>query len=596
MATIGVATSVGSVGPTGTPDVSTGNFYVCGQTPWGIDGAYQTCSSFSSFVRLYGGLNKLLAVATNDLWSYDTTDALVQCYYAVKSYFAEKQPGSPGVLYFSRAIASSSGPAAATGSFNDVTVANPTTVTSKWKASAANTVTVAWANPSPRAIFTTGAGTLAVTNASATVTGSGTAFAATDVGKGIQISGVNYTIKTYSSATSITISPNYAGTTLSGLAYGTSPASCQATVTFPRANIVETWQIATSADATSASQKSELVTFTLPVGGTLPATAAATKLTGGTDGSTSFNASDADYVGTTAATGAKTGLQVFNDQRLGLGYVAIPGKYSATTRAGINTHCASYYRLGIHSGPSGLNPNTVVADLGGMASNTGNYYVPQVIVSDENSDTNGRLTIDNSGAIAGLAARMIRDYNFGPHKSPAGKTHPFVSLVDIERQSNGMELYVDGDSNTLADSFINTIRVKNGFVVWGNRTLATDRRWGQFNTAQTICQVIVTGQLILEKYVFEPIDDKLFATVRSDFKVFMLDLFKKGALYGNEPGQNIDKSDAFSIVCDRSNNPDNVIVNNEFRVDVAFVPKPNAEKVTFTVAPAAPGFAGRAAQ
>lgn len=514
MATIGVSTQVGSVGPSGTPDVSTGNFFVAGQTPWGVDSVAVPVTSMDSFVRQFGGLNKQVSVGSPDVWGTETTDAVVQCYYAVKSYFSEKGQNSPGILYFSRVIQSTSPPTAATHTFPDGG-ANNTTVTSKWKAAAGNTVTVQITNPSPK--------------------GSGYA---------------RFVIK------------------------------------FPQANITETWDISNAADALSASQKSQLVTITLPVGLQLPVTATATKLAGGTD---AFAATSADLVGTSSAANVKTGLQAFNDQRFGLGYVAIPGKYDSTARTGIKTHCEAYYRLGLLSSPSGITLSTAVSDLGSTSSNYCAYYTPQIKVTDENSDSAGLLTVDNSGAIAGLAARMIRDYG-GPHKSPAGVTHGFSSVAGLEVQSSNQELYDDAGSNTLADSGINTLRLKPGPMAWGSRTLATDRRYLQFNAAQTIAQVIITGQLILEKYVQEPISDKLFARVRSDFKVFMLNLFRAGAFYGDEPGKSPLKGDAFAIVCDRSNNPDEVIVNNQFRVGVAFVPTPNAESIVFNVSPAAPGF------
>lgn len=597
MATLGVQTTVGSVGPNSTPDLSTGNMFMVAQTPWGIDGVPQACSSMSVFQRLYGGLNKLLSVGTSaatEAWTFETNDVVVQAYYAAKCYYADKGPGSPGVLWMSRAIASSSGATAATGAFNDVTAANPTTITAKGKGSAGNTTRVVVANPSPRAVYTAGVGTVAGTSGAAAVTGTTTAFTAADVGKGISIGGFFYTIKTFASATSITVAPNLLSSP-SGSAYGLSPPSCQVTVSFGRPNITEIWPIASAADALSASQKSELVTITLPGGGTLPGVAASTALTTGSDGTAAYSASDADYVGTTTAANVRTGMQVFNDQRYGVGYITAPGKYSATVRAGLVTHGLAYYRLAVMSSPSGLTNATVVADLGTTVGNIGTYYTPQVIVSDENSDTNGRLTVDNSGAICGLASRMIRDYNFGPHKSPAGKQHPLTSIIDIERQSNGGELYDDPSSNLLADSGVNTLRIKRGLVVWGLRTLATDRRWLQFNAAQTICQIVVTGQLILENYFSEPIDDQLFAQVTSDFKVLMLGLYRQGALYGDEPGQQAKSSDAFSIVCNRSNNPDTEIVNNSFKVEVAFVAKPNAETVKFNVYAAAPGFANRTA-
>lgn len=594
MATLGTQTTVGSIGPSGTPDVSTGNMFMAAQTPWGIDGVAQQCSSMTVFQRLYGGLNKLLSVGSPDIWSFETTDAVVQAYYNAKCYYAEKQQGSPGSLWVSRVVASTSGPVAATGTFNDVSAANPTTVAAKSKSSSHNTVQVTVQNPSPKAIYATGAGTVSTTASSGAVTGSGTAFAATDVGKGIQIAGGNYVITARASATAITVSPVVVGTN-AGVVYGIAQPSCVIGIKFPQANITESWPIASVADALSASQKSELVTITLPAGATLPNAAAATKLTGGTDGTVAYSASDADYVGTTTAANTRSGLQCFNDSRYGIGYVVCPGKYSSTVRAGLITHGLTYYRLTPISAPSGLTNATVVADVGALASNTGAYYAPQVIVSDENSDTNGRLTISNEGAICGLASRMIRDYNFGPHKSPAGKMHPLTSIIDIERQSNQAELYDDPSSNTLADSGVNTLRVKGGFVVWGLRTLATDRRWLQFNMAQTNCTIIVSGQILLDKYFSEPIDDQLFARVRGDFKVMMLDYYRRGSFYGDEPGSQPKSSDAFSIVCDRSNNPDTEIVNNSFKVEVAYVPKPNAETVKFNVSPAAPGFANRTA-
>ena len=61
-------------------------------------------------------------------------------------------------------------------------------------------------------------GTVSMTNGSPTVTGSGTTFVAGDVGKTFRIIGENtfYRISAYTSATSITLSTNYAGATGSG--------------------------------------------------------------------------------------------------------------------------------------------------------------------------------------------------------------------------------------------------------------------------------------------------------------------------------------------------------------------------------------------
>lgn len=65
-------------------------------------------------------------------------------------------------------------------------------------------------------------GTVTATNASATITGSGTSFASTDVRSFIQIGGTGnnwYEITARASATSITISPAYGGDTVAGSSY-----------------------------------------------------------------------------------------------------------------------------------------------------------------------------------------------------------------------------------------------------------------------------------------------------------------------------------------------------------------------------------------
>lgn len=63
------------------------------------------------------------------------------------------------------------------------------------------------------------AGTVAVTNGSTTVTGTGTAFSVLHNGGRIRIAGVWYTVSTVSGATGLTLTTSYAGATASGLAY-----------------------------------------------------------------------------------------------------------------------------------------------------------------------------------------------------------------------------------------------------------------------------------------------------------------------------------------------------------------------------------------
>ncbi len=531
MPQIGASVATGTIGPSGGGSIAYSNAFLVGATPWGRDGVVLTFDSFPAFVRGTGGLNKMASVAggtTNDTITVETSADVVQNYYAAKAYFENKGSGSPGVLYFCRVVKSSAGASAATMTKNDGG-ANNTTFTAKDKGQFGNAIRVTGTNPSPRR---------------------GTGWALFKVERRI-------------GSTSV---------------------------------VTEYWDIANATDAASASVKSELVTITLPSGGQLPSTFAEAKLNSGTPGTVDgYDATAADMVGTVSAANVRTGIQAFNDVRLGSGIVMVPGRYSTTVRAGLATHLASYDRLAFIGAPSGLLLSTVVADLSTQTGNGMCYFWPQVRVADQNSDSSGTLLVDPVGHIAGLQAKMHRDYR-GPHKSPAGTTHPLVGVIDVECQSNGDELVSDSGSNTLGDSFINTIRRKGNpaaIVQWGNFTLAQDGRFRQINASHTVNVVRQTLLQKMEPYTHEPIDPqgKLFGKLDADARQFLTLLYDVGAFFGNRPGKEPKAGDAFTVVCDRSNNTDATLAANELHLDVSIVPTPNATAVVCNLMVAAPGFA-----
>lgn len=128
-------------------------------------------------------------------------------------------------------------------------------------------------------------GTVSVTNGSATVTGSGTTFTSGMVGKSFRIQGDNkiYLVSAYTSATQITLSSNYTGTTGSGKSYvintmwndtwkdfgatvslpnGSTP-NCpmdiyEDTVIFGRGNVITTLNVVTDTATTDASPSLDL--------------------------------------------------------------------------------------------------------------------------------------------------------------------------------------------------------------------------------------------------------------------------------------------------------------------------------------------------
>lgn len=362
-------------------------------------------------------------------------------------------------------------------------------------------------------------------------------------------------------------------------------------VEFSRASIVEYWEIANAADAADASRRSELVTITLPAGLQLPVTAAQSKIGNapGTQGTAdAYAATAANYVGTLAATGARTGLKCFEaDKTLGSGMVAFPGKYDSTSRAALLAHAATYNRVAYLGGPSALDQSSVVTDKSTNAGD-GMYYWPQMLQSDEN--TGGTLLVDPVGYVMGMQARMDRDYG-GPHKSAAGVTHPIYGAIDVERQSNGMEKIDDDVVNTLADSFINCIRGNKGIYAFGLRTLSTDNRYRQSNVMRTVKMIQATLFEIGSAVAMEPIDSRgrLFSRLKSDCSVFLEGLRAAGALYGTEPGKDLKPTDAYFVFCDEGNNTVNTLSQGQVVVDVVIKPTTNAEQIRFNLFVAAPG-------
>ena len=610
MATIGPSITLQSVGPSGNPDIAYSNFFVVGQSPWGKDGTWQICTSFNDFLRLYGGKTRLASVAsgqTADTYTTETNADVVQCYEAVKGYYNEKGANSPGVLYFCRVCDSTGGPTAASRTFADSAGSNNTTITSAWKGLHGGATQVYIINPSPRkGVFTLQTGTVAVTSGMTAVTGSGTTFVTGGAwnGYGIKIGTEYYTISSVTNTTSLTLAEAASSThTTSAFSVGNNTTAAYINAYNPANGVREEWDLEpTTQSAANISKLSELITVSLPAGFQLPRTTAPgssgwVKLNGGSAATAdAYGASDADYVGTTTAAGAKTGLEVFEDQKLGGGFVAIPGKYSATVRNAINTHCSTYYRMGLLSGQSGLNVTTAQTEFA-LSGNHVAGIVPQVWVSDDSSSSNANLLIDPTGHWAGLHARMDRDYG-AMHKSAAGIDHGLLSVLDVERQSNGMEIYDDSASNNLADVYVNTIRIKrNGRVVWGMRTLATDERYRQIPMARVVQNVYVSVFFLMEKYTFEPIDSfgRLFAKIKGDVDSYLADLWRRGALYGTKPGKEPKVTDAFFSVCDLGNNNNVNLGKGIVTCDVSFAPTPNVENGRVNLRVSAPGFGASAA-
>ena len=100
-------------------------------------------------------------------------------------------------------------------------------------------------------------------------------------------------------------------------------------------------------------------------------------------------------------------------------------------------------------------------------------------------------------------------------------------------------------------SGINCIRAfpGRGIRVWGARTLSSDPAWRYLNVRRLfnyLEESILNGT---NWVVFEPNDDALWAKIRRTISAFLVNEWRKGALFGLTPDE------AFYVKCDRETNP-----------------------------------------
>lgn len=412
-------------------------------------------------------------------------------------------------------------------------------------------------------------------------------------------SGVAYTLASLSLSGSVT-SAN--ATTITALQKGESEGVIQVSVTaslistgkrftiyHPRKNITEVFDIVTAQDAASANSKSQLVSITLPASGEMPvSTTTARKLGNFVAGTRDqHNAIPADMIGTISAAGVKTGLQAFTDRRWGPGMIAIPGFFDVATQAALLAHAdpaAGYGRLAHLGTTSGLTFSTVQTAFPGGNSAYATRLWPNVRVSDSFSRTAGAsLLIDPVGHMMGLQARMDATFG-GPHKSAAGTKYALLGVLDVEKASNGMELVDDNGSNQLNDLFINTLRQKGGVVGWGFVTSAADSRFRQVPVVRTLLAVVYASFSLSQPYVGDPDDSFEWAQVRGDFGSYLSTLLAVRALSGNKPtGPQQQPGDAYTVICDSSNNLAADITAGQLNVRVVVSPTPNIQNINVSV-------------
>ena len=124
---------------------------------------------------------------------------------------------------------------------------------------------------------------------------------------------------------------------------------------------------------------------------------------------------------------------------------------------------------------------------------------------------------------------------------------------------------------------INCIRAfpGRGIRVWGARTLSSDPAWRYVNIRRLFNYLEESILQSTDWVVFEPNDPALWAKLRRTISAFLVNEWRKGALFGLTPDE------AFYVKCDDETNPTEGIDAGEVVCEIGVAPVKPAEFVIF---------------
>ncbi|MGA6205608.1 phage tail sheath family protein [Nocardia testacea] len=287
-----------------------------------------------------------------------------------------------------------------------------------------------------------------------------------------------------------------------------------------------------------------------------------------------------DYVGDVAERSGFSGLEAIDE----ITVVCVPDLLTAYQRGAIDldtvesvqkamiAHCELMGdRMAILDPPPGLNAQQIKewrTDKVNYDSKYASLYWPWV-------STDGGNYLPPSGFIAGIWGR--NDDTRGVHKAPANEV--VRGAVSLQTQITRKE------HDLLNPVGINCIRSfpGRGIRVWGARTLSSDPAWRYLNIRRLfnyLEESILNGT---DWVVFEPNDQALWAKLRRTIAAFLVNEWRKGALFGLTP------DDAFFVKCDEETNPAEGIDAGEVICQIGVAPVKPAEFVIFRLSQFAGG-------
>jgi len=204
----------------------------------------------------------------------------------------------------------------------------------------------------------------------------------------------------------------------------------------------------------------------------------------------------------------------------------------------------------------------------GYDSKYATLYWPWIKVFDPATGSN--IFVPPSGHILGVWGR--NDDTRGVHKAPANEV--IRGVIDLELNITATE------QELLNPVGVNCIRTfpGRGIRIWGARTLSSDPAWRYVSIRRLfnyLEESILNGT---QWAVFEPNDRALWAKIRRTIAAFLVNEWRKGALFGSTPDE------AFYVKCDDETNPAEGIDAGQVVCEIGVAPVKPAEFVIFRLA------------
>ena len=204
----------------------------------------------------------------------------------------------------------------------------------------------------------------------------------------------------------------------------------------------------------------------------------------------------------------------------------------------------------------------------------GALYAPWITVADPAGlGENPRRDIPPVGHVLGMMGRVER--NRGVWKAPAGDEANLANVLDVTYRLTDAE-----HTNLAKQGAINGIRFipRAGVVVDASRTLSTDPRWMYVGVRLLFNFVKSSLKNGLRWVRQEPNRDALWNAIKYNAVTpFLLGLWRQGAFGTGTPAE------VFTVICDASNNPPNLVDQGFLNVEVFFYPSKPAETIVITV-------------